>query len=81
MDSGVLDIYYSKELIPFDTQKLVEFMKKMILNNSLKVFSGPIYDQQCNLKVNENEFLTNEAIISMNWFVEAVDVDRPVLNI
>ncbi|MBC2582783.1 BMP family ABC transporter substrate-binding protein, partial [Clostridium sp. DJ247] len=81
MDSGILDFYYSKDLIPFDTQKLVKLLKSTIISKGLSVFTGPIYDESCNLKVEEDQVLTKEEIISMDWLVEAVDTEIPILNI
>jgi basic membrane protein A and related proteins len=78
--SGVLDIYYSPEYIPIGTQKLVTLMKKMIVDNAYHPFSGPLYDQQGNLVLDNDEIATHEQILSMNWFVEGVDTDTPPIE-
>lgn len=78
--SGVLDIYYSKEYIPLETQKLVNFMKKMIADNAYYPFSGPLYNQQGVLILDNDETATHEQILSMNWFVDGVDADFPAID-
>ncbi|SEG04764.1 Basic membrane lipoprotein Med, substrate-binding protein (PBP1-ABC) superfamily [Caloramator fervidus] len=74
IDSGVLDIYYYKDFIPLETQKLVEHMKKMIINNLFHPFTGPIYDKEGNLRVEQDEVATLEQILNMDWFVDGVEI-------
>lgn len=75
--AGVVDIFYSKELVPIDTQKLVELMKRMIKNNTYHPFTGPIYNQQGEIKVQADEIATHEQILTMDWFVDSVDTVTP----
>jgi basic membrane protein A and related proteins len=77
ISSGVLDLYYSKEHIPEETQKLVLLMKKMIVDNAFHPFSGPIYDQQGALIIDTDEIASHEQILTMNWFVEGVEAESP----
>lgn len=73
IDSGILDIFYSKRLVPVETQKLVEFMKNMIMSDNFNPFSGPVYDRDGNLVIEEGNFASREQILSMDWFVEGVE--------
>jgi basic membrane lipoprotein Med (substrate-binding protein (PBP1-ABC) superfamily) len=73
IDTGVVDIFYSKELVPPETQKLVTLMKKMIMNNAYHPFTGPVYDKCGNLRIDTDETATYEQILSMDWFVENVE--------
>jgi basic membrane lipoprotein Med (substrate-binding protein (PBP1-ABC) superfamily) len=73
IDTGVVDIFYSKELLPAETQKLVNLMKKMIMNNVYSPFTGPIYDKAGNLRIDNEETASYEQILSMDWFVENVE--------
>ncbi|MDP4178743.1 MAG: BMP family ABC transporter substrate-binding protein [Bacillota bacterium] len=75
--AGVVDIFYSKELVPIETQKLVELMKRMIMNNTYHPFTGPIYDQHGNIRVEADEILSHEQILTMDWFVDSVDTVLP----
>jgi basic membrane protein A len=76
MAAGVQDIYYSKTHVPVPTQKMVELMKKLIINNEYHPFTGPIYDINGNLKIGEDEVASSEEIISMDWFVQNVEAEK-----
>jgi basic membrane lipoprotein Med (substrate-binding protein (PBP1-ABC) superfamily) len=80
MDTGIVDIIYSKTHVPLQTQKLVDFMKKMIIQNEYHPFTGPIYDQEGNLRINHDECASYEQILSMNWFVEGIEGEIPKLD-
>lgn len=72
--SGVIDIYYSKIHVPSDTAKLLEIMKKMIVSDQYHPFTGPIYDQNKILRVQNNKILTPEEILEMDWYVDNVQI-------
>ncbi|MDP4090166.1 MAG: BMP family ABC transporter substrate-binding protein, partial [Bacillota bacterium] len=76
--SGVLDIYYSKDLVPEETQKLVVLIRKMIIEGIFHPFAGPIYDNQGALVIENDESATHEQILSMKWFVEGVETDSAI---
>ncbi|OPJ61645.1 BMP family ABC transporter substrate-binding protein [Clostridium oryzae] len=71
--SGVLDIYYSKEHVPKATQKLVDVMRKMIIESVLYPFTGPINDSKGMLRFDKDAIATHEQILAMDWFVEDVE--------
>lgn len=77
MDSGIVDVFYSSRLVPRQTAKLVDFMKKMIENNAFHPFSGPIYDRQGNLRVERDQISGHDDILSMDWLVEGVEGELP----
>lgn len=72
LDSGIVDFFYSRRLVPAETQKLLDFLKSMIISGTFHPFTGPIHDRDGNLRVKKGEFTTREQIISMDWFVDAV---------
>lgn len=78
MDSGLVDIFYSLTHVPRETQRLIDFIKKMIIQNEYSVFSGPIYDREGNLRVAEEQTASFEQIFSMDWLVDNVDGAIPV---
>jgi basic membrane lipoprotein Med (substrate-binding protein (PBP1-ABC) superfamily) len=80
MDSGIVDIFYSLTHVPADTQKLVDFMRNMIIQNEFNPFKGPIYDQNGKLQVSEESVATHDQIITMDWFVEGVEGEIPSLD-
>lgn len=72
MDSGLVDIFYSLTHVPRETQRLIDFLKKMIIQNEYPIFSGPIYDQNGELRVPEEHVATFEQIFNMNWLVDNI---------
>lgn len=72
MDSGLLDFFYAKTHIPLETIKLIEMIKTAIVSHSFNIFSGPIYDREKRLVVEEEEVLDHERILLMDWLVEGV---------
>lgn len=72
LDSGIVDFFYSRRLVPAETQKLLDFLKNMIISGTFHPFTGPIRDRDGNLRVKKGEFATREQIISMDWFVDAI---------
>ncbi len=77
MDSGLLDFFYARNIIPRDTQKLLEALKNAIVSNAFTPFSGPVYDREGMLRVEDGETATHDEIVSMDWMVEGVLGDLP----
>lgn len=76
MDSGIVDFFYSKRLVPRETQKLLDFLKKMIINGTFHPFAGPIYSQDGVLRVKQDQLATREQIVGMDWFVDIIETKR-----
>ena len=58
--------------VPQDVQDLVAQTKADIESGKTVVFAGPIVDQDGNVKVAEGEVLSEEAMGSVDWFVDGV---------
>lgn len=76
MDSGVIDIYFSKKQVPAETGKLVLLMKSLICNSGYHPFIGPVYDNTGKLRIEEDTTASLNDILSMNWFVENVESEQ-----
>jgi basic membrane lipoprotein Med (substrate-binding protein (PBP1-ABC) superfamily) len=81
MDSGIVDFFYSRRLVPPETQKLLDFMIKMIINGLYHPFTGPIYSQDGILRVKKDEVATREQIVGMDWYVNIIDGELPAIEI
>lgn len=75
METGVLDIYYSESYVPMETQKLVNIIRKIMVNNDYNPFTGPIYDNLGTLRIENENSSSNEDILTMDWFVDNVDAE------
>lgn len=80
MDSGIVDFFYSRRLVPRETQKLLDFLKKMIVNGVFHPFTGPIFSQDGSLMVKHEQLATREQIIGMDWFVDLIESELPPVN-
>jgi len=77
MDEGIVDIAPFGPMVPDNVKKLVEVFKKAIKEGFFDPFEGPIYDQEGKLRVKEGEKLSDEALLSMDWFVDNVEGTIP----
>lgn len=59
-------------MVPDDVKAKVEEAKEKILSGEWDVFSGPIKDQEGNIKVAEGAKLTDDEMENIDWFVEGV---------
>lgn len=80
MDSGIVDFFYSRRLVPRETQKLLNFLKNMIKNGMFHPFTGPIYSQNGVLRVKQEQLATREQIVGMDWFVDIIDSELPPIS-
>ncbi len=80
IDKGVVDIAPISKAVPEDVKKMVEEEKAKYLNHEVPdqyPFVGPIYDQQGNLVKAEGEVMTDDELLSMNYFVDNVVGEIP----
>ncbi len=60
------------KMVPDDIRKKTIAKMKDIESGKAKVFTGPIYDQDGNIKVAAGAFATDEEMLGMKWFVKGV---------
>ena len=54
------------------TQEKVDVARDSIIDGSFDPFTGPLYDQNGELKVEDGVKMTDDEIWNMNWFVQGV---------
>lgn len=72
MDSALVDIIYSKHNVPIQTQKLVDIMRELIIENKFHTFVGPVFDTQGKIRINDGDIGNYEDMLYMDWFVDNV---------
>ncbi|HEY8421164.1 MAG TPA: BMP family ABC transporter substrate-binding protein [Thermoclostridium sp.] len=72
MEDGVVKLAPLTKNAPAGAQEKVDEMTQKIINGEFKVFQGPIKDQNGNIKVPEGTVMTDDELLSFNWFVEGV---------
>ena len=71
ISSGMIDMIVSKS-VPPQTLKLIEVVKKHIINNDFHIFSGDLYDQDHVLRNESSHIMSANEIMNMNWLVDNV---------
>ncbi len=80
MSAGVIDVLYSHHL-PEGTKRLVELLKDTIKRGEFNPFSGVIYAQDgVIIQGQENETLTSEKIIKMDWLCDNIIGKMPKID-
>ena len=79
LSSGVIDVILS-EKVPSSSAHLIELMKKMIISGEFEPFSGDLKDQAGGVKCKVGEALPIEEIMTMNWLLDNVKGEIPVVD-
>jgi hypothetical protein len=72
-----VDIIYSKHNVPIQTQKLVDIMRELIIENRFHTFVGPLHDSQGQLRIKDGDIGNYEDMLYMDWFVDNVVGELP----
>jgi len=77
MKDGIVDLAPLSPQVPDDVKALVEEWKQKILSGEWDVFTGPIKGQGAVLSIPEGAAMTDEEMLSMDWFVDGVVGEAP----
>ncbi|MBL7182853.1 MAG: BMP family ABC transporter substrate-binding protein [Anaerolineae bacterium] len=77
MKEGIVDLAPLSPQVPGDVKALVEEYKQKILSGKWDVFTGPIKGQGDVLSIPEGVTMTDEEMLSMDWFVDGVVGEAP----
>jgi basic membrane protein A len=77
MKDGVTQLAPMTDLVDAETKALVEVKQKEILEGKWDVFTGEIKDQSGAVRVNAGQTMTDEEMLSFDWFVEGVEGTIP----
>jgi len=77
MDSGLVDIIYSKHNVPVQTQKLVDIMRELIIENRFHTFAGPVQDNAGEIRIKDGDIGNYEDMLYMDWFVDNILGELP----
>lgn len=72
LKDGIVDLAPFGKSVPEKVQTDIEAIKEKVSSGELNVFQGPIKDQSGAEKVASGSTLSDEDILSTNWFVEGV---------
>ncbi|MFC5469826.1 BMP family ABC transporter substrate-binding protein [Cohnella suwonensis] len=77
MSTGIVDLAPFGKNVPQDVRDLVEAKKKEIIDGTFEVFTGPITDQSGKVHGEAGKPLSDEEVLSTNWFVKGVSGTIP----
>ncbi len=72
MKDEVVDIAPFGPMVPEAVRKKVNAAKQKIIEGKLRVFAGPIADQNGKIMIAEGTVATDEEMLNMGWFVKGV---------
>jgi len=72
LDDGIVGLSDFGPMVPEDVIEIVNQKKQAIIDGEFDVFDGPIRDQDGNVVVAEGSSMTDEEMLSMDWFVFGV---------
>lgn len=76
-DTGMVEMAPFNEAIPAEVQAEAKAVEEGIRNGTIHPFTGPIKDQDGNLRAAEGEILDDGVLLSMDWYVEGVQGKLP----
>jgi basic membrane protein A len=77
MSTGIVNLAPFGKNVPQDVKDLVDAKQKEIIAGTLEVFTGPITDQSGKIHGEAGKPLTDEEVLSTNWFVKGIKGDIP----
>lgn len=72
LDDGIVDLAPLSDLVPENVKTVVGIFKTAILNKAFNIFQGTIKDQKGVVKAKLGEIVSDDELLSMNWFVDNV---------
>lgn len=72
LKSGTVKLAPYSDLVPETAKQKVLKAKKAIVNGTMKIFTGPIYDNTGDLRVKKGQVLTDQELLKIDWLVKGV---------
>ena len=73
MADKIVDIAPYGPMVSEDTKNLIAKKKDEIVKGQWDVFTGPIKDQQGNVKIQAGQRMSDKDMLEFNWFVQGVE--------
>lgn len=77
MSDGIVDIAPVSDLAPAEAKQKAEEVKQKIIRGEFDVFQGPIKDQSGKERVPAGKKMSDEELLSFDWFVQGVEGTIP----
>lgn len=77
LGDGIMDLAPFGDMVPQEVQDEVNAAKEQIISGELHPFAGPVVDNSGEVRVEEGQTMTDEALLSFDWLVEGVVGEIP----
>ena len=77
LTDGIVGLSPFGPMVTDDVKKLVAEKKSMIIKDDYAVFAGPIKDQSGQIKVKAGQKMTDQEMLSFDWFVQGIEGTVP----
>ncbi len=81
MRLGLVDIDINKDYLPFELEKTINKLKKLINKEVFDIFEGPLRDRFSNEILADGQVISKQDILGMDYFVEGVIGSIPSIHI
>jgi len=72
METGIVELAPYGPMVPKDVRDYVDKRKQEIINGTFECFTGPLYDQEGKLTIEDGVEIPDGDKLSMQWFVKGV---------
>ncbi len=76
MEDGIVEISMTDN-VPERVKAVVEAFKELIVEGKFDPFTGPLYDQSGKLRIEAGKRMSDDALLSMDWFVDNIVGEIP----
>jgi basic membrane protein A and related proteins len=74
---GIVGLSPYGSMVTADVKTLVEKKKSILMKNDYAVFTGPIKDQSGQIKIKAGQKMTDQEMLSFDWFVQGIEGTIP----
>lgn len=74
---GIVDISPYGSMVTDDVKQLVAKKKSILMKDDYAVFTGPIKDQSGQIRIKAGQKMTDQEMLSFNWFVQGIEGTIP----
>ena len=72
METGIVKLAPVSDKVPQKVQALIAEKQQALMDHKAQVFTGPIKNQEGKVFLADGKTLTDQELLSMNYFIEGV---------
>ncbi|OQY38106.1 MAG: BMP family ABC transporter substrate-binding protein [Candidatus Cloacimonetes bacterium 4572_65] len=76
IETGIVGLAPYNDAVTEDIRTLVDVKKQELIDGTLDIFAGPLYDNSGNLKVEEGATISSEDLTKIDWYVDGIETEK-----